>query len=95
MVFHQNVIEYSITLKLGKIMPESPDVKPVAEPEEDILNLIYPDGTSEEVTLPAGTFAFLEAQAEKEGEPFDEAFILKVIREGINRLIEKDKREAE
>lgn len=57
--------------------------------EPDILVLQYPDGTSEDVELPTGTLQTLEDRATKDGVPFDEKYILKIITEGLDLMEEK------
>lgn len=64
-------------------------------PEEDTLVLIYPDGSSEDVTLPPGTFADLKKWADAEGEPFDEKYLLKVLKAGMDRIIDSREETSE
>lgn len=55
--------------------------------EIDTLIVTYTDGTQDTVELDPGTFAYLEKRAEKEGVPFNEAYLVKVLEDALDLYI--------
>ena len=64
-------------------MKETTEVKPV---EEDIINLMFEDGTNEEVIVPAGTIALLEQIAKTDGKTVEEV-IIEAITDYVNKSL--------